>query len=134
MKYAIQTLLITILMLFVRPTFAQTRDHTSRLICKEWRLVSFEEEDGKFDPSPDQIGDRMKLELDHKIEYVEISEYKTGIWRYDARTKILTITNRRTQEKKAMKVVKITNTEFVLELKDSDGGPLKMYMVAVTRR
>jgi len=129
-------IIIAFFILFGKPIFAQTSSgntNVNRLISKEWRLVSFEEEDGKFEPSPDQIGDRMKFELNHKVEYIEFSKYKVGIWRYDYRNKVLTIINDDTKEKELMKVVRITNTDLVLEY-NSDGSPLKMYMAAVTNR
>jgi len=134
MNSLVKITIIGFLFFLGKPVLAQQTNSSNRLICKEWRLVSFEEDDGKFEPSPDQIGDRMKLELNHKVEYVEISKYYTGMWRYDPKSKVLTITNDHTKEKKSMKVIKLTNTDFVLEYKNEEGEPIKMYMAAVIRK
>lgn len=131
MNHSTKILVVVFLFLLTLPVRGQM---SSKLICKEWRLVSFEEEDGKFNPSPDQVGDRIKFQPDHNVQYIEISKLKTGVWKYESKTKMLTITNNATKEEKAMRVLKISNTELVLECKDAKGEPLKMFMAAVTEK
>lgn len=106
---------------------------TTKLSSKEWKLVCFEEEGKKFLPSADQIGDRMRFRFDHRVKFIEISQMNLGMWEYDPQSNDLLIVNTETNEVRNMKVVKLTDSDFVLEYKDSEGLQLKMYMTAVAK-
>src|SRR5215216_4601933 len=86
-------------------------DISYKLICKDWKLVSFEEEGKKFLPSADQIGDRMRFRFDHRVKYIEISQMNIVFWEYDTRSNGLIIVNSQTNEEKNMKILKLTNTD-----------------------
>jgi hypothetical protein len=57
-----------------------------------------------------------------------------GTWKYDSKTKVLTMVDNATKHKMPMKVIKLTNAECIAEIKDRDGMTLKIYMTPVVAR
>ncbi|NLU93234.1 hypothetical protein [Chitinophaga sp. Ak27] len=103
------------------------------LICKEWKLQSYEEKGKKFPPVPEQKGDKMIFYKDNKVKSIESGYIQNGIWKYEATKSILTVIDNDTKEKAIMKVIKLTNDECILEYKDPEGTLLKMHMLPVKK-
>ncbi|AWO00502.1 hypothetical protein DLD77_01660 [Chitinophaga alhagiae] len=99
----------------------------SDLICKEWKLVFYEEDGEKIPPAPQQKGDRMIFYKDNKVKSIEAGAIQNGIWQYDSVKKTLVVTDNSTKEKMIMKVLQINQDLCVLEFKDADGIVLKMH-------
>ena len=118
-------------------TYAKSQNtqanHTDSLICKEWKLVSYEEAGKKYPPSPEQKNDRMIFSFNHKVKSIESGSVQNGNWQYDSVKNILTIVDNQTKEKAIMKVVQLSDRECVLEYKDPDGVLLKIYMVPILK-
>jgi hypothetical protein len=134
MRNATAVILITLLTQFSKTAIGQTTDNFDSLICKEWKLVSYEEQGEKFPPAPDQKNDRMIFYNDHRVKSIETGNIQNGIWQYDATKKTLSVVDNQTKEKATMKVLKITSDECVLEYKDPEGNLLIMYMAPVPKK
>src|SRR5689334_20918135 len=111
MRNVTAVILITLLTQFSKTAIGQTTDSFDSLICKEWKLVSYEEQGEKFPPAPDQKNDRMIFYNDHKVKSIETGNIQNGIWQYDATKKTLSVVDNQTKEKATMKVLKITSDE-----------------------
>ncbi len=125
-------LVLIILALDISYVKAQTTIDT--LLCKEWKLKSYEESGKIFSPAPDQINNRMIFYFDHKVKSIETGNIQNGIWKYDSKAKMLMVVDNLTKEKVVLKVIRITKDECILEFKDPEGALLKMHMVSVTKR
>jgi hypothetical protein len=133
MKNSISIILIILLIQFSKTALGQTTNSIDSLLCKEWKLVSYEEGGEKFPPSPEQKNDRMIFYSDHKVKSIETGNIQIGIWQYDATKKTLSVVANKTKEKAIMKVLKITKDECILEYKDPEGTLLKIHMVPVSK-
>ena len=134
MKKVSLLIIISLLTLFSKTSFCQTNTSVDSLICQEWKLVFYEENGEKFPPAPEQKDSRMIFYLDHKVKSIEPDNIQNGVWTYNLTNKLLSITDNETAEIANMKVLKLTKNEIVLEYKDPDGIPLKMYMETVPRK
>ena len=134
MKKVSLFIIISLLTLFNKTSFCQTSTSVDSLICQEWKLVFYEDKGEKFPPTPEQKDSRMIFYLDHKVKSIEPDNIQNGVWKYNLTNKQLSITDNETAEIANMKVLKLTKKEIVLEYKDPDGIPLKMYMEPVPRK
>ncbi len=130
-KFATILVFSSMLFLFTSALGQSNNTTIDGLLCKEWKLIAYEESGNRFPPAPEQKGDRMILYRDHKVKSIEVGNIQNGIWHYDSTKKVLTIVDNETKDKAILKVTKISETECVLEYKDSEGTLLKMYMVPV---
>ena len=129
MKYTIRTFLLLLLTILIKDTFGQTNTTIDSLLCKEWKLTFYEEAGEKFSPAPDQKDSKMIFYFDHKVKSIEPDNIQNGVWQYNTKSKVLTITDNQTKEVATMKISKLTSEECILEYKDRDGILLKMYMI-----
>jgi hypothetical protein len=113
-------------------TNAQTPNNIDSLLCKEWKLVAFEEGGKKIPAQPEQKGDRMIFYFNHKVTSIDAGVNELGIWSYDAKSQMLTITDNESKDKMQLKVLKITAEECELSFKEDD-LVIKIYMAPVIK-
>ncbi len=132
MEKLIKGLFITLCLLISYTAKAQSTSVDS-LLCKEWKLLAFEEGGEKIAARKDQEKDRMIFYMDHKVKSIETDNIQNGIWQYDASLKKLTVIDQATKAKMTLKIITLTNNLLIVEMKDPNGIPLKIYMDPVIR-
>lgn len=125
-------ILLGVLLFWGMSANAQTPNTIDSLLCKEWKLVAFEEGGKKIPAQPEQKGDRMIFYFNHKVKSVDAGVNELGIWSYDAKSQMLTITDNESKEKMQLKVLKITAEECELSFKEDD-LVIKIYMAPVIK-
>jgi hypothetical protein len=111
---------------------AQSNPTIDSLLCKEWRLIAYEEGGEKFPASPQQKNDKMIFYFNHQVKSYDGDLVEIGVWSYNEQTKKLTITDKESKEKLEVKVIKLTKLECVLEFKEN-GESLKIFMEPVRK-
>lgn len=131
MKYLLSlTLAIAALLGICKPLAAQEKADSAfkSLICKEWKLLFYEESGEKIPPAPDQRNDRMFFYQDNTAKSIEGKVIQHATWKYDEHTKILTVVDNETKEKMTLKLITLTAQVCVMDYKDPDGVVLRMHM------
>jgi len=131
MKKTFTLVAVFMIMLFSKSLPAQTATGFDSLACKEWKVAAYEQDGIKYPASPDPKGDIMILYANHKMQFTEDTHSRTGVWKYDADTKILSVTDDQNKQEVKSKVISLTNEEFVLENEDGSGKLMKTYMYLV---
>ncbi len=125
---------LIIILLFTSITaFSQGQTPLNKeLLCKTWKLEKYKEADGKIYPAPAEMkNDYLKYNCDGTIESTEQGELIKGKWTYNAATATITTTqsaNKNYPAKVETKIIKLTETELVVEGKDAGDETLVMYM------
>jgi hypothetical protein len=132
MKYLLSlTFVITALLGICKPVSAQEKADSAfkSLICKEWKLLFYEEGGEKFPPAPDQRNDRMFFYPDYKVKSIEGKTIEYATWKYNEATKTMTVIVKETKEKSTLKLITLTAQKCVLDYIDPEGGVVRMHMV-----
>lgn len=111
---------------------AQSSQNIDSLLCKEWRLVAYEEGGEKFNASPQQKNDKMIFYFNHQVKSYDGDLVEMGVWSYNEQTKKLTITDKISKEKLEVEIIKLTKLECVLAFKE-DGESLKIFMEPIRK-
>jgi hypothetical protein len=127
------TFVIAALLGICKPVSAQEKTDSAfkSLICKEWKLLFYEEGGEKFPPTPEQRNDRMFFYADYKAKSVEGKKIEYATWKYDDATKIMTVIDNETKEKMTLKLITLTAQVCVMDYKDPEGIVLRMHMAPV---
>lgn len=123
-------IIFTIMFFSGNQMFGQTATATDSLLCREWKLVSREENGKKIPVESDQKNERMIFTLDHKFQIKETGDSETGDWKYDPQTKQIKITESVDGDSISLKIVTLTHKELVLEILDPDEEITKIYLVS----
>ncbi|HEY1164037.1 MAG TPA: hypothetical protein VGE90_02695 [Chitinophaga sp.] len=134
MKYLLSlTFVITALLGICKPVSAQEKTDSAfkSLICKEWKLLFYEEDGEKFPPAPEQRNDRMFFYPDYKVKSIEGKKIEHATWKYNAAAKTLIVTDNETKEKMTLKLISLTAQLWVMDYKDPEGAVVRMHMAPV---
>lgn len=102
------------------------------LLIKTWRAEKFEEADGRQYSIPDEMkNDYLKFNSNGTYESLESGQLLIkGTWTLDTDKGILTMRQNQVKEypsKIDSKIIKLTETELVMEAKDAEGNKLTVY-------
>ena len=106
------------LLIFGDYSYSQTVDKRTfkKLICKEWKIESFELE-GEI--IPEQGDSRWVFYKNGKLKILKADTVELGFWSYDKKTKTMTMKGSETKKKGLMQVLEITNNKVVFEQKNA---------------
>ena len=101
------------------------------LICQEWRLSMYEYADIEEEILRDPVQRDFKIifYIDHRVKSNESGKIQNGIWQHIPNTRQLTICYNETNKFVDFYVMELSETQLIIEYKDSKGNPLKMWMV-----
>jgi len=120
--------ILTLLLFAGQLVLAQTDTNFEILISKEWKMDSYEVGEKKILPTEKQKSDRMIFYANHDVESIDSGRIDKGIWKYDSNTKTITMIDNATKTQMPFQIIKLTSSEFVVEIKNPNGAILKIYM------
>jgi hypothetical protein len=124
------TIILLTLVIFSKSTFGQTGAYFDSLICEEWYLINLNYVVAEQPILSDPINRDYKMIFysDHKVETNFSIKRHCGVWIYTPDTKQLTITYNETNEIVTMKVLKLSESELILDYTDENGIQLILWM------
>ena len=104
-----------------------------QIICKKWFLEKYKEQGGKIYPVTAEMKSEYTLyKSDGTVESIEDGGVKiNGKWELDEKAMTLTVTqtqNKSYPQKIVCKVLKLTDTNMVIQSKDAGGSLLTLYL------
>jgi len=122
MRYKNTAILVFFLLLiFGDYSYSQTINKRTfkKLICKEWKIESFESEGEIVPLQPEQEDIKWIFYKNGKLKILKADTVETGFWSYDKKTKTMTMKDSKTKKKGLMQVLEITNNKVVFEQKNA---------------
>jgi hypothetical protein len=112
----------------------KAKNKIESLICKKWKPVAYEEEGKKYDTPEKFQTTRMNFSFDHTVESTDKGNSAVGDWIYDENLKTITIVDKVTKETTIIKVMNISENEFVVQIGKPEERMLILYMQPDTEK
>ena len=108
---------------------AQETENFEKQIVNDWSLNSFEENGQSFPPREKNKNDRMVFNSDKSAESINLNKAQKGTWSYDKTSRIITVVDKNNKFDMRLKLISITRSECVLELKNHEGIFVRLHMI-----
>lgn len=102
-------------------------------LCKSWKTDFYIAGGKKQLPNAEEKKNKMTFNSDYTFEGVEEGVAITGLWKFDAKKKKITLKINDFPVNLEMKIITLTENSFVWEARNADDGSFKKtYMVPLT--
>ena len=120
MKTTMKFLGIVFLSTFCLYCSKLTSKDKDALFCKKWKEISFEENGKKYNTPDNLTNNRIIFFPDHTVKSIQSDMSKIGVWSFDKKTKILTITDNETKFNIVFKVIEITEQQLIYQIGENN--------------
>ena len=120
MKTTMKFLGIVFLSIFCLYCSKLTSKDKDALFCKKWKEISFEENGKKYNTPDNLTNNRIIFFPDHTVKSIQSDMSKIGVWSFDKKTKILTITDNETKFNIVFKVIEITEQQLIYQIGENN--------------
>ena len=108
---------------------AQETENFEKLIVNNWSLNSFEVNGQSFPPREKNKNDQMVFNSDKSAESISSNKAQKGTWSYDKTSRIITVVDKNNKFDMRLKLISITRSECVLQLKNHEGTFVRLHMI-----
>lgn len=108
---------------------AQTEDKLNALFLKKWSISTYEIAGQKFQATDFGSDDYTLFYPDYKVKSLDRGIVTLSNWRYDGEKNYLTLFSDHVEETTEMRIITLTENEFVWETTNPEGFTMKIYMV-----
>lgn len=122
------SILTTILFIIGFNSMTQSDDQINKLIDKKWHLVNIEIASQSFPSSESDKENYTIFYSDHTLKTIDRKTPITGKWKYDLTSKTITLYSDDSEEKTVMKILSLTDEEYVFETTTSEAMTMKIHM------